>query len=70
MHDLVIRNGHVVDGSGAPGRPADVAVDGDRIVTVGSVDGGGRREIDADSLVVTYLDASAKTTAIARWRRP
>ena len=43
MHDLVIRSGHVVDGSGAPARPADVAVDGDRIVSVGSVDGRGRR---------------------------
>lgn len=29
-----------------------------------------RYELTADSLVVTYLDASAKTTAIARWRRP
>ena len=29
MHDLVIRNAFLVDGSGAPGRPADIAVDGD-----------------------------------------
>ena len=34
MHDLVIRNGLLVDGSGAPSRPADVAIDGDRIVEV------------------------------------
>ena len=34
MHDLVIRNGVVVDGTGAPRFGADVAVDGDRI-TVG-----------------------------------
>ena len=31
MHDVVIRNGNVVDGSGGPGRIADVAIDGDRI---------------------------------------
>ena len=33
-HDLVIRNGSVVDGTGEPARRADVAVDGDRIVAV------------------------------------
>ena len=32
MHDLVIRNGRLVDGTGSPARTADVAVDGDRIV--------------------------------------
>ena len=36
-HDLVIRNGSVVDGTGEPARRADVAVDGDRIVAVGDV---------------------------------
>ena len=34
MHDLVIRNGTVVDGTGAPRRRADVVVDGERIVDV------------------------------------
>jgi N-acyl-D-aspartate/D-glutamate deacylase len=56
MHDLVIRNGTVVDGTGAPRRRADVAVDDGTIVEVserpGQV-GGGREEIDADGLVVT-----------------
>jgi N-acyl-D-amino-acid deacylase len=69
MHDLVIRNGHVVDGSGAPGGPSDLAIDGDRIVTVGSVDGGGRREIDADSLVVTpgFVDIHTHYDGQATW---
>ena len=53
MHDLVIRGGTLVDGSGAPPRTADVAVDGERITAVGSVDGPGRREIDADGALVT-----------------
>ncbi len=53
MHDLVIRSGRVVDGSGAPARSADVAVDGGRITAVGKVDGRGTREIDADGALVT-----------------
>ena len=32
MHDIVIRGGNLVDGSGGPARIADVAIDGDRIV--------------------------------------
>jgi N-acyl-D-amino-acid deacylase len=69
MHDLVIRNGHVVDGSGAPARAADVAVAGGRIVTVGAVDGGGRREIDADGLVVTpgFVDIHTHYDGQATW---
>jgi N-acyl-D-amino-acid deacylase len=69
MHDLVVRNGHVVDGSGASGRPADVAIDGDSIVSVGSVDGGGRREIDADGLVVTpgFVDIHTHYDGQATW---
>ncbi|HEY1737610.1 MAG TPA: amidohydrolase family protein, partial [Acidimicrobiia bacterium] len=53
MHDLVIRNGTVVDGTGAARRRADVAIDGDRIVEVGDDVGGAHRELDADGLVVT-----------------
>ena len=53
MHDLVIRGGRVVDGTGRPGTVADVAVDGDVIVAVGSDVGRGRREIEADGLVVS-----------------
>ena len=52
MHDLVIRNGTVVDGTGAPARLADVAIDGDRIVAVGEVPGEARTEIDAGGRLV------------------
>ena len=38
-HDVVIRGGTVVDGTGRAPRRADVAIDGDRIVAVGDVDG-------------------------------
>jgi N-acyl-D-aspartate/D-glutamate deacylase len=53
VHDLVIRHGQVVDGTSRPARRADVAIDGDRITAVGDVGGRGRREIEADGLVVT-----------------
>jgi N-acyl-D-amino-acid deacylase len=53
VHDLVIRGGTIADGSGGPTRRGDVAVDGDRISAVGKVEGGGRREIDADGALVT-----------------
>jgi len=52
-YDLVVRGGTVYDGTGAPGRVADVAVTGDRIAAVGTIDGGaGAREIDARGFAV------------------
>ncbi len=53
MVDLVIRNGTIVDGTGAPGYLGDVAIDGGVITAVGEVDDRGTREIDADGLLVT-----------------
>lgn len=52
MLDYVIRGGTVVDGTGAPGRAADVAVEGGRIVAVGDVPESGAHELDADGLMV------------------
>ncbi len=52
-HDIIIRGGTVYNGSGTPGRVADVAVDGDRIVRVGDLSGvRGKTEIDARGLAV------------------
>ncbi|MEX2249404.1 MAG: amidohydrolase family protein [Parvibaculum sp.] len=53
MHDLIIRGGTLVDGTGAPARIADVAIDNGIVTEVGSVTGTARREIDATGLVVT-----------------
>ena len=53
MHDIVIRGGTIVDGTGAPAFVGDVAIDGDKIVQVGGKAGPGKREIDADGLLVT-----------------
>ncbi|MCX7863719.1 MAG: amidohydrolase family protein [Novosphingobium sp.] len=51
--DLVIRGGTIVDGSGAPAFAGDVAISGEWIAAVGEVAGRGRREIDAEGLLVT-----------------
>ena len=53
MHDLVIRNGTVVDGTGLAPVPADVAIDDGKITTVGRVDAKGEAEIDATDRIVT-----------------
>jgi len=51
--DLLIRNGHIVDGSGRPGYRADLAVTGDRIVRIGNLkDAKAKRVIDARGLIV------------------
>ncbi len=69
MHDLVIRNGTVVDGSGGPARAADVAIGGDRIAAVGTDVGPGRREIDADGRLVTpgFVDIHTHYDGQATW---
>ncbi|HKY65672.1 MAG TPA: amidohydrolase family protein [Acidimicrobiales bacterium] len=72
MHDLVIRNGTVVDGSGGAAREpgaADIAVDGDRITAVGDDVGPGRREIDADGRLVTpgFVDIHTHYDGQATW---
>ncbi|MBI1817429.1 MAG: amidohydrolase family protein [Deltaproteobacteria bacterium] len=52
MHDLVIRNGTVVDGTGRPPVEGDVAIDNGVVAAVGDVAARGRREIDAKGLLV------------------
>ncbi|WP_165772668.1 N-acyl-D-amino-acid deacylase family protein [Tepidiforma thermophila] len=51
MAELVFREATVIDGSGAPGFVADVAVEGDRIAAVGGAPPGAR-EVDARGLVL------------------
>jgi N-acyl-D-aspartate/D-glutamate deacylase len=53
MHDIVIRGGTIVDGTGAPARTGDVAIDGDRLTQVGGAAGAARHELSADGLLVT-----------------
>ncbi|MFO1086070.1 MAG: amidohydrolase family protein [Reyranellaceae bacterium] len=67
--DLVVRNGMVVDGTGAEPRDADVAIDGGRIAAIGRVEGTGREEIDAKGLVVTpgFVDIHTHYDGQATW---
>jgi N-acyl-D-aspartate/D-glutamate deacylase len=69
MHDLVIRSGTVVDGTGAPPREADVAIDGGTIAEVGSVTARGREEIDARGKLVTpgFVDIHTHYDGQATW---
>ncbi|MDO8422545.1 MAG: D-aminoacylase, partial [Parvibaculum sp.] len=53
QHDLVIRGGTIVDGTGAPAFKGDIAIDGGTISAVGKVAGAGREEYDATGLLVT-----------------
>jgi N-acyl-D-aspartate/D-glutamate deacylase len=53
QHDLVIRGGTIVDGTGAAPFVADVAVRDGVIVEIGAVSGSGAEEIDASNLTVT-----------------
>lgn len=52
MHELVIRNVSILDGTGAPAQPGDVAVDGGRIADMGGGVGPGREEIDGGGLTL------------------
>jgi N-acyl-D-aspartate/D-glutamate deacylase len=67
--DLVIRNGTVIDGTGGPARQADIAIEGDRIVAVGEDIARGRRELDADGLMVTpgFIDPHTHYDGQATW---
>jgi len=69
MHDLVIRGGDVVDGTGRPAFRADVAVDGDRIVAVGEVREPGWRTLDASGRIVTpgFVDPHTHLDAQLFW---
>ncbi|MDE2487130.1 MAG: amidohydrolase family protein [Alphaproteobacteria bacterium] len=69
MHDLIIRNGTIVDGTGAEPFAGDIAIDGDRIVEVGEVSGIARREIDAEGLLVTpgWVDIHTHYDGQATW---
>jgi N-acyl-D-aspartate/D-glutamate deacylase len=69
VHDLVIRGGRLVDGTGGPSIVADVAVDDGRVLAVGAVPGSGTREIDAGGKVVCpgFVDIHTHYDAQLLW---
>ncbi len=68
-YDLLVRNGTLVDGTGAPARRADIAVSGDTVVAVGDVAGTARRTIDAEGHLVTpgFVDIHTHLDAQITW---
>jgi len=68
-HDLVIRGGTLVDGTGRHARSADVAIDGDTIVAIGHVAEPGVTEIDATGQIVTpgFIDIHSHLDAQVGW---
>ena len=69
MHDLVVRGGTVVDGTGAERRVADVAVTDGVVTEVGRVDGPARRTIEADGALVTpgFVDVHTHFDGQVTW---
>lgn len=68
-HDLVIRNGQLIDGTGAAPVRGDVAIDGDTITAVGKVDAAGAKEIDAAGHAITpgFVDIHTHLDAQIGW---
>lgn len=68
-HDLIIRDGLIVDGNGGEPYSADVAIDGDTIVEIGKVDGKAKEEIHADGAAVTpgFIDLHTHLDAQVGW---
>jgi N-acyl-D-amino-acid deacylase len=69
VHDLVVRGGLVVDGTGGPPRPADVAVAKGLIAAIGADTGPGAEEINASGMVVTpgFVDIHTHYDGQASW---
>ena len=68
-HDLVIRGGMVVDGTGSAPRHADVAINDGRISNIGTIDGDAATTIDATDLIVApgFIDIHTHYDAQAFW---
>src|SRR4051812_36801419 len=69
MLDTVIKGGYVVDGTGRPGRQADVAIQGGQVVAIGRVAEAATTTVEADGLVVApgFVDIHTHFDAQAFW---
>ena len=68
-YDLIIRNGTVVDGTGAPRVHADIAVKDGIIAEIGKISGSAKRTIDASDLIVApgFVDPHTHYDAQICW---
>lgn len=69
MHDIVIRGGTIIDGTGVEGYIGDVAIDGETLAQIGGTAGPAKREIDAAGLIVTpgWVDVHTHYDGQATW---
>jgi N-acyl-D-amino-acid deacylase len=68
-YDLIIRNGTVIDGTGAAGQRADVAIASGKVAEIGKVTEGARRTVDASDLIVApgFVDPHTHYDAQICW---
>lgn len=69
MTDIVIRNGTIIDGTGAAPFEADIAIESGRIAAIGKITSRGKEEIDAKGQIVTpgFVDPHSHYDAQATW---
>src|SRR5215211_3620255 len=69
MLDLIIRNGHVIDGTGSDRRRADLGVLDGRITAIGEIDDSAKHVVDADGRIVSpgFVDVHTHLDAQAFW---
>jgi N-acyl-D-aspartate/D-glutamate deacylase len=69
MTDIVIRNGTIIDGTGAAPFEADIAIEHGRIAAIGKITARGTEEIDARGQIVTpgFIDPHSHYDAQATW---
>ena len=70
QYDILVKNGNVIDGTGAPGRRADVAISGGKIVAVEKrIPEKAKRIIDARDLAVApgFIDPHTHYDAQICW---
>ena len=68
-YDVLIKNGSIVDGTGAPARHGDVALQDGKVVALGKVDGSAKQTIDASDCVVApgFVDPHTHYDAQICW---
>jgi N-acyl-D-aspartate/D-glutamate deacylase len=69
MHDVLIKGGTIVDGTGSAGYTGDVAIKDGRIAEVGKVSGAAKRNVDANGLMVSpgWVDIHTHYDGQASW---
>src|SRR3954463_1292582 len=68
-YDLLIKNGNLIDGTGAPARRADIGITGGKLADIGAVSGPAKRTLDATDLVVApgFIDPHTHYDAQICW---